>query len=48
MALSTKDLQESASVRKTIAPGNHTLKINNVELESFKSSFKFIRWRRKI
>lgn len=36
MALSTKDLQESASVRKTIAPGNHTLKINNVELESFK------------
>tara|TARA_Y100000361_G_scaffold59336_1_gene51955 strand:+ start:854 stop:1546 length:693 start_codon:yes stop_codon:yes gene_type:complete len=36
MALSTKDLQGSASVRKTIAPGNHTLKINSVNLEKFK------------
>jgi len=36
MALSTKDLQESASVRKTIAPGNHILKINSVTLEPFK------------
>jgi len=36
MALSTKDLQGSASVKKTIAPGNHTLKINSVKLEPFK------------
>ena len=36
MALSTKDLQGSASVRKTIAPGNITLKINSVKLEPFK------------
>tara|TARA_R100001480_G_scaffold17974_1_gene27337 strand:+ start:1505 stop:2215 length:711 start_codon:yes stop_codon:yes gene_type:complete len=37
MALSTKDLQEGgASVKKTIAPGNHTLKINSLNLEKFK------------
>jgi len=36
MALSTKDLQGGASVKKTIAPGNHTLKINSLELEQFK------------
>tara|TARA_R110002012_G_scaffold103080_3_gene242849 strand:- start:74 stop:784 length:711 start_codon:yes stop_codon:yes gene_type:complete len=37
MALSTKDLQGGASsVKKTIAPGNHRLKINSVNLETFK------------
>ena len=37
MALSTKDLKDSgASVRKTIAPGSQTLKINSVNLEPFK------------
>jgi len=36
MALSTKDLQGGASVKKTIAPGKHTLKVNSVELESFR------------
>ena len=37
MALSTKDLQEGgSSAKKTISPGNHTLKINSVNLEKFK------------
>lgn len=36
MALSTKDLNESTSVRKTIVPGNQILKINSVNLEPFK------------
>ena len=38
MALSTTDLKEGGStgLPKTIAPGNHVLKINNVVLEDFK------------
>ena len=37
MALSTTDLgKESSGLQKTINPGNHVLKINNVELEEFK------------
>ena len=37
MALSTTDLGTAGSgLPKTIAPGNHTLKINSIELEEFK------------
>lgn len=39
MALSTTDLgtgNSGSNLPKTIAPGNHTLKINSVELEAFK------------
>jgi hypothetical protein len=37
MALSTTDLGTGGSgMAKTIAPGNHTLKINSIELEDFK------------
>jgi hypothetical protein len=37
MALSTTDLgKEGTGLPKTISPGNHVLKINNIELEDFK------------
>ena len=37
MALSTTDLGKGSSgLPKTITPGNHVLKINNIELEEFK------------
>jgi len=37
MALSTTDLgKEGSGLAKTITPGNHVLKINNIELEDFK------------
>lgn len=35
MSLSTTDLGGSTSLPKTISPGNHTLKINSLELEDF-------------
>jgi hypothetical protein len=36
MGLSTTDLGGGSSLAKTIAPGNHVLKVNNVELEDFR------------
>ena len=35
MSLSTTDLGGSTGLPKTISPGNHTLKINSLELEDF-------------
>jgi hypothetical protein len=36
MGLSTTDLGGGSSLAKTIAPGNHVLKVNNIELEDFR------------
>ena len=36
MGLSTTDLATGSGMPKTIAPGNHLLKINSIELEDFK------------
>jgi hypothetical protein len=36
MGLSTTDLGGGSSLAKTIAPGNHVLKINSIELEEFR------------
>jgi hypothetical protein len=36
MGLSTTDLATGSGMPKTIAPGNHVLKINSIELEDFK------------
>jgi hypothetical protein len=35
MAIGTKDVKGGTSINKTIAPGNHRLKINNIGVEEF-------------